>query len=175
MATSFRIKQLEDQRWVPNHPGIETAVHYSNGENQNVPFSAIRNSIFHAVNEQHPDEYTLDGELDNHKEHVFSSIDKRTREKIGEGFIYEGMIFSLSSNAQTNYTGMLAGRELLDYPVTINARDDTEKLQLDDEEAVRTFCGAALKAAREYINLGSELKEEVRQAQTAEDLDDIAI
>jgi len=175
MPTPFRIKQIENNRWVPNHLSVMNSAHYSHGGDQPALFVDIRNSLFAAIDNQLPGEFTKDGEIDNYKEHLFSRIDQRTREKIADGFMFEGMVFSLSSNAQTNYIAMLAAKSMLSYPVTINTLDDSDVLSLADEDAVTHFCSTALNAAREVIDVGSELKQEVRQANTSEQLNDITI
>lgn len=98
------------------------------------------------------------------KEYRYKQIDKRTQELIAQGFIYSSITFSLSTNAQTNLLGTYTARDLLTYPFSWNAIDDSSTYQIADANEMAVFFMTALAAKKAHQDSGTALKTQIRDA-----------
>jgi len=103
------------------------------------------------------------------KEAKFEAIDARTGELIGTGFTFASKRFSLSTGAQSTFTGMYAVKDepLMAYPAVVNTIDDQGTLELEDAGHVRDFYLTAVATYRAHLDGGTALKAAVRAATTA--------
>jgi hypothetical protein len=109
--------------------------------------------------------------LDALKASKFAVIDQRTGELIAEGFSCDGYVFSLSTEAQSRLMGLNQVRDnpAVTYPVRWNSKDDTQVYELYDSDMVLTFYLTAVGTYRAHVDSGTDLKDEVRDAEdTAE-------
>lgn len=102
----------------------------------------------------------VDGVLvDPEKVAVYSRIDARTVELIGEGFTYDGETFSLSAAAQSNWlrimTWKLAGT--LTFPLTVSTKDNNTYI-IADAAAFDAFYSAVNAAVTGHVGSGQAQK-----------------
>lgn len=98
-----------------------------------------------------------------------ASIDTRTRAIIAKGFPFDGQVFSLSSEAQTNWIGLYIFRDLFTWPVRVTTRDDKQySLELP---AVVPFVATGSGLVAEAIRSGRELKLRVNVAASIDEVD----
>jgi hypothetical protein len=110
------------------------------------------------------------------KEKRYVEIDERTSELIGEGFTYDGKIFSLSRQAQSNMLGVraaiadyrasgtLSAFEAAFFPLKFNTLDDTDSTGLALVDDFLTFYDTAMGTVRAYLDGGTALKAAIRAA-----------
>lgn len=101
-------------------------------------------------------------------------IDEKTQSKIFEGFTHNGHTFSLSQNAQQNWSALMAylvaGK--LSFPYSVTTYDDDE-YTIQDVQEFETFINTAFYTVSYQIQYGRSLKLLVRGATTYEELDAI--
>lgn len=173
MTKIFQIRKVSDTSWVPDHPELEDKFKFMSDDPAFSTLSAIRAELFRVVDRLIPNTYTLGEPLQFERQEFFQRIDKRTFNLIESGFTYQDLVFSCSERAQIRYNGMLTLAEGLTYPLEINTLDDLGKLVLANAEETVAFCIAAANYVREQVDRGTILKEQVRSAQTQEEIDAI--
>jgi hypothetical protein len=99
-------------------------------------------------------------------------VDRKTSEKIEEGFEFNEKIFSLSEGAQLNWTGLYLRRDLIQYPFAISTID-SQIYYLDDEISVKEFYIAYLTFVSQELEVGRQIRLSVLQATNQEELDAI--
>lgn len=109
-------------------------------------------------------------EEDNLKETIFSEIDIKTTEKIFTGFTFDGQVFSMSLSAQINLSNLFNIPEAA-FPLPYSTKDNSVySLSFANREA---FYLAALVYKNTTIQEGNALKQQVKEAQTVEELQTI--
>jgi len=107
------------------------------------------------------------GKLADEKVRRAAHVDAKTDRLIAAGFAYGGQTMSLSTEAQTLYSGMklAADASLLTYPITITPLDRTApSISLADNAAVQAFYAAAAGAVATAKLSGSALLDQIRDA-----------
>lgn len=101
-----------------------------------------------------------------YKDLRFEEIDNRTFELISNGFTYNGLVFSLSQNAQINILGMDATRfdPAMNYPIEYSTLDDLNHYSVVDADDLHSMYLAALGTKKYYVDSGTVLKDAVRNA-----------
>ena len=94
----------------------------------------------------------------------YDEIDSKTGKLIAEGFVHNGITFSLSANAQANLLGVYSARELLTYPFPWNAIDDSSTYNIADAVEMVTFFMTALSTKKARQDSGTALKIQIREA-----------
>jgi len=104
--------------------------------------------------------------LNSAKQDRYNNIDAKTDLIIGRGFVFSGMTFSTSMEAQARMLGMLilSTNPLLQYPIIWNNLDDTGAITLPDAAMVQSFVLTGIGYYRAAIDSGSTLKAAVRGA-----------
>lgn len=94
--------------------------------------------------------------LPNEKALKVQAIDARTREIIAGGFAFDGHQFSLSTQAQTNWLGLISLQSMFSWPVSVTTNADTaySLAQANIGAFVGTGCGTIAAA----IGSGRALK-----------------
>lgn len=112
------------------------------------------------------------------KESRYLEIDTRTTELIEAGFAYNGNVFSLSRQAQSNLLGVqasinkasrkgvLAQFEAAVFPLTFNTLDDSARIDIATVNEFDTFFDTAFGTGKAHLESGTSLKEGVRSATT---------
>ena len=110
--------------------------------------------------------------LEDCKQIKIFEIDKKTQEIIGEGFWFDGEVFSLSALAQTNWVGLrLAAQwELIDFPFAVTTKNDGE-YTFNFRFKVEDFYITGLGHKIAVLASGRALKLLVKAAQTQQELD----
>lgn len=90
-------------------------------------------------------------------------IDRRTRQLISGGFVYDGKRFSLSRNAQINWLGLDARITVETYPLSIVTADD-EPYTIANQGEAKALVDAAYAAKRGHQLSGAAKKIEVDRA-----------
>ena len=109
-------------------------------------------------------------EEDNLKETIFSEIDIKTTEKIFEGFTFDGQVFSMNLSEQINLSNLFNIPEAA-FPLPYSTKDNSVySLSFANREA---FYLAALVYKNTTIQEGNALKQQVKEAQTVEELQTI--
>jgi len=111
--------------------------------------------------------------LENLKEFRYNQIDKRTVEIISAGFTFDGKLFSLSAQAQNNWTNIKSQKEVFNamglFPIQVSTKDsDVYFLQYTDVDA---FWGAGMVAVKTPYNIGGNLKKSIFDATTIAEVD----
>ena len=120
-----------------------------------------------------------DAELALVKEAKFAAIDAHTQGLIGEGFLFDTKVFSLSSNAQSYWNGIgnLISNNMLveptDFPLVINSLDDATTYSLQTIAQCLQFFGAASATVKNRLESGTALKDQVRAATTVAEVNAI--
>jgi len=99
----------------------------------------------------------------------YDSMDMVTGSVLAQGFTHNGIRFSLSIYAQTNWSEMWRQRHgtLFEYPVEISTLEEGITYLLADAEEVDTFYRAGYTKVREELIKGRALKKLVKEANTA--------
>lgn len=103
-------------------------------------------------------------DLNEYKLLRYQEIDTRSAELISLGYSYQGVVFSLSQNAQINILGMDEVRDELTYPVNYNNIDDTVVYSIVDAADVHNMYLTALGTKKAHLDSGTALKNQVRDA-----------
>lgn len=107
-------------------------------------------------------------QLDNAKIAKCGQIDQKTNEILARGYLWDGVVLSLSLGAQTRLNGIYATR--LDppggYPVIWNSLDDLSFVTLADANDVVSMHDAAGDRLRSVVDSGTAIKDEVRACTT---------
>lgn len=85
--------------------------------------------------------------LPSHKAAKKAAIDAKTREIIARGFTFDGHLFSLSSQAQMNWIGLLVCQSFMTWPVCVTTKDDLEYALAQANLQAFTEAGVAVVAA----------------------------
>lgn len=99
-------------------------------------------------------------------------IDEKTQQIIAQGFPFASKRFSLSQNAQTNWTNMYINKSILSKPLTVTTNDD-EAFQLETESDIQNFYMTGLVYVQSIINSGRALKLSVNNCSTLEEIENI--
>ena len=104
--------------------------------------------------------------LEEYKAVRFKEIDARTGELISNGFAYNGLVFSLSQNAQINILGMDSTRDdpAMTYPIEYSTLDDLAHYSVVDADDLHAMYLTALGTKKYFVDSGTILKDAVRSA-----------
>ena len=96
----------------------------------------------------------------------YGEIDTKTGELIGQGFTYQGKVFSFSTSAQANLLGLDLTRNdpALTYPITYNTISDDDTYNVVDATDMHNMFLTALGTKKAHIDSGTALKTQVRNA-----------
>lgn len=116
-------------------------------------------------------------DLSYYKSKKIIAIDLKTRQLIAQGFEYNNTKFSLSIEAQSNWSSLFikanAGRYLAgDWPISVTTIDDN-LYQIPDEDTLIAIYETGMTKKQSYINSGRDLKLQVKAAGTIEDLNNV--
>ena len=167
MPTTFQIKQISADTWVPDHPELADEGRFTQSWDFQISESQIRECLFIAISQRHPGEYTLEYDLKELQKRTFAKIDARSDALIANGFTFQDVLFSCSVEAQARYNAMMLLADEL-APLDINSLDDTAKIRLETGNDVRAFCLAALNHVKTVVDSGTQVKDTVRAAETVE-------
>lgn len=105
--------------------------------------------------------------LEELKSEKIEMIDFRTKQLISDGFNFDGHIFSLSVEAQINWSNILNVSDQL-FPLNvIDKNDDLYILELNNKT---NFYLSALNGKNTHLQSGGYLKTLVKNAQTEEEV-----
>lgn len=149
--------------WSPTNSGLEDYVTYSPGEPKTE--HEARHEILGILEslEETRGKYALYGSIDELREACFAKIDQRTDAIIEAGFTFEGIIFSMSMEAQARYLDMKFDPTGYPLPMPINSKDDRSALVLTTSEHVLAFCAAAKQHMLDAVGSGFVQKQSVRE------------
>jgi hypothetical protein len=98
-----------------------------------------------------------------------AAIDSRTDDLIRQGFAFDGKNFSLSTEAQGNWTALFVFKDILSWPIPVTTNDDEEySLTLEN---LPSFCLSAAGVVNAAISSGRALKIAANAATTIAELD----
>jgi hypothetical protein len=105
-------------------------------------------------------DYGLVTDLDLLKSDYTKEIDDECEARIHDGPGFEwpptsGQFFSLSSNAQVKWNGMLMAKDIFDYvldPPQVRTKDDQVEYTISDATEVENMWGTAMNVVRAYLN-----------------------
>jgi hypothetical protein len=105
-------------------------------------------------------------------------IDAKTSRLISQGFQFPpatGQIFSLSPAGQNTLLGLNAAKDApqLIYPVIYNTKDDEGTISLPDAATVYAFFLTAVGTYRYWLDSGTAIKDEIRDATTVAEVEAI--
>lgn len=108
--------------------------------------------------------------IDDVKQMMYAKIDAKTDEIIQRGYLYEGLRFSTSIEAQARMLGVdqLRNDPLMQWPIIFNSMDDNDSISIPDADVFHMFFLTGIGYYRAAIDSGTSLKALVRAATTAE-------
>lgn len=117
-----------------------------------------------------------DCDLQVAKDERFILIDERTDALLREGFEFpdkSGQMFSLSLAGQSKLHALYALRNnpSLVYPIKCNTITDSTEYEIIDAASLEAFYLTAFVTARQHVDSGTILKEQVRSATTVGEVD----
>lgn len=165
--STFRIRQ-EGDFWVPDHEELAA-------ESWRIPVftsaavEEIRAQLWHIANAASPGIYTLDPSIEELRQLCFAKIDARSSARINAGFVFDGVLFSMSASAQQRYAAMEMKVDKLHaagaFPLPINSLDDTEVLALRDKEHLLAFCDGPFFHTLHIVGEGTYFKQMIRDSE----------
>jgi hypothetical protein len=106
--------------------------------------------------------------LNDYKKHLINIQDKKTENLILSGFTFDGNLFSLSINAQINWSNLLNIPSSM-FPLNLSTKDDnTYVLNFNN---VQNFYFTALGKKNECLQLGNLVKKRINDCINNEELD----
>lgn len=106
--------------------------------------------------------------LDEYKKYLIDFQDKKTENLILSGFNFGGSLFSLSINAQINWSNLLNIPEQM-FPLNLSTKSDTIfVLNFSD---VQNFYFTALGRKNKCLQLGNDVKKRINECLTIAELD----
>lgn len=99
-------------------------------------------------------------------------IDMMTNKLINKGVVFNNANFSMSFQAQLNWTNLYQSRLLLPYPVAVTTLDDKE-YTFNNATEIANFYLVGLTQAQTILGVGRKLKIRVLDAKNQEELDEI--
>lgn len=85
------------------------------------------------------------------REAAIKAIDQQCSDTIAQGFSFAGKVFSLSANAQRNWTNMFLARSMLSYPLEISTKGDGTHTLVDANQ-VAAFYGTGIAVVHAALN-----------------------
>lgn len=107
--------------------------------------------------------------LEEYKLFLYEKIDGQAGETISAGMTFDGKVFSMSTNAQINWSNLPIIPEG-NYPFAINTKDDSESYSLTYANRL-AFWGAALTCKTTALLTGNYKKGLVRNCTTIEEIE----
>ena len=106
--------------------------------------------------------------LDSYKKYLIDLQDKKTEDLILSGFTFDGNLFSLSVNAQINWSNLLNIPEVM-FPLNLSTKDDN--IYVLNFNNVPNFYFTALSKKSECLQLGNDIKKRINECVNNEQLD----
>lgn len=106
--------------------------------------------------------------LNDYKKHLINIQDKKTEDLILSGFTFDGNLFSLSVNAQVNWSNLLNIPEVM-FPLNLSTKDDN--IYVLNFNNVPNFYFTALSKKSECLQLGNLVKKRINECVNNEQLD----
>jgi hypothetical protein len=161
--------------WKPLNEGVKDIAFYGNTfesiEQSNEFDDIAKVEIVNAINNYLQDEiYThLDYlSIDEKKSQSIDFIDEKIKECILSGFLFQGNLFSMSLEAQINWSNLLMIPDEY-FPLQINTKEDNVyNLHFSNRDA---FYMAAMTHKTTKLNLGTNRKQQVLSCNTTEEID----
>ena len=125
------------------------------------------NSLVEATLSQVVTDHKASGEalsLETNKTKGILEVDRRTQELITQGFVYATKTFSLSLEAQINWTNVPAVAATLTYPHRTYVKDDTDYHDFADSTELMAAYLAAVSTKQSHRNSGNTLKGQINDA-----------
>ncbi len=110
--------------------------------------------------------------LDNYKKHLIDLQDKKTEDLILSGFTFDDNLFSLSINAQINWSDLLNIPQVM-FPLNLSTKDDN--IYILNFNNVQNFYFTALGRKSECLQLGNDIKKRINECLTIAELDIIKL
>ena len=106
--------------------------------------------------------------VEEYKKYLIDIQDKKTEELILSGFTFDGNLFSLSINAQINWSNLLNIPQVM-FPLNLSTKDD--KIYILNFNNLQNFYFTALGIKNECLQLGNLIKKRINECGTTEELD----
>lgn len=116
------------------------------------------------------EEYFRFKTIEEYRNYLVDLVDNKTSESItGEGFQYDGETFSMSFNAQINWSNILNIPSQL-FPLPVSTRDN--EIYYLSEENKTAFYLSALAAKNSKLQAGNVKKQEIKDLTTLQECED---
>jgi hypothetical protein len=110
--------------------------------------------------------------LEDYKKQLIDLQDKKTENLILSGFTFDNNLFSLSINAQINWSNLLNIPQVM-FPLNLSTKDDN--IYILSFNNVQNFYFTALSRKNECLQLGNIVKKRINECLTFEELDTIKL
>lgn len=114
------------------------------------------------------DEPVLTESLASFKELAYKLIDEHTYGKISNGFMFKGIIFSMSTNAQINWSNLLNMPENM-FPLQIMSKNNEDVYILNVSDRANFYL-ASLTHKNDHLQVGNSRKDAVKLTSKFEDI-----
>lgn len=108
--------------------------------------------------------------LETYKEKAYVIIDENTESNIFAGFTFDTKLFSMSLSAQINWSNLFFIPQAM-FPLPVMTKD--EQLYLLDYSNLNAFYGTALSHKNTALQNGNNTKQQVKNATSIEEVDNI--
>jgi hypothetical protein len=98
------------------------------------------------------------------KANACAAIDARSEALIANGFVFNGVTFSLSASAQVKWLGLAVGATGMTFPYVVSNIDDSATFSIPDAPTVEQMFGAAMTTIAGILAAGVALKTQVNAA-----------
>ena len=106
-------------------------------------------------------------DIDDERDKRFEEIDRRTVDKINNGFIYNGDEISASLAAQLKLTMLYGDRDVINFPIEIARKKDRHPpVNIPDQAELRTIFSYMRAHIQTCVYSGEDLKDQIRSATT---------
>ena len=122
--------------------------------------------------------YTLIEDLPPYREKIRALMDLETGRRIAEGFEYptaSGQIFSLSVQAQQNWSYLSTHTDFLTYPYTARTLDDKTSYQIPDAATMLAITTAAATKIAVEVGTARSMKDAIDVATSIAAIDAIVV
>lgn len=113
--------------------------------------------------------------LEGLKAYRYKQIDSITQILIGQGFTFDGQVFSLSVAAQSNWTNIKSNKTTFSamgaFPLQISTKNDN--IYMLTEANVDSFWGAGFIAVKNAYTSGADIKKLIFDSTTIEQINTI--
>jgi len=102
--------------------------------------------------------------LQEYVDYAVALVEERTLNRIRQGFWHNGLMFSMTANAQSDIIGLNSTRDILTYPLAYSTIGGLEVYQVLDAAELNSMFLTALGTKQYHVDMGSVVIQSIRDA-----------